>query len=360
MENLLDNIIQTSIPTYPTKEKVTVKPIRRPSDWLPSGHDSEFMNEGAGWVLCVPSHGNKKVLVDPLKDIALEYKQKLADDLGLESVSKFNVHRPDSFWKGFEIRLDRNGRVLDLQDPYDFVIYLALLCNTEYIAPSWVMRNMKQTYKYALEHAKDKVNTEIAEVNFKEKSYLTLSQMSNSRDLMNDYLWAHYLQVRTAKRPPIDASPDWLKKEIAKIIENDSKLFLKIAEDGDYRYKVMIVKALNVGAVHKDGEKYKFPGGEFPVGNLDQLVDHLKDERYQEDYLKLQTQIDIAQKKTLDNAKIDDKPTLDELKNETKKTEGESPIKLPGEITDVQHGPDATGPAEANVTDTTDETGPES
>jgi len=284
------------------KEKVTVRPIIRPSDWLPTGHDSQFMNEGSKWTLCVPSYEDRKVLVDPLKGMSGVHKAELAELLGLEGPGTFNVYRPDTYWKGFEILLDRVGRVLDLSDPHDFVTLKVLECNTEWIAPSYVMRNMKQTYKYALEFESDKINSEIAEVNVKEKSYVALSKMSNSRDIMGDFMWAYYLQVKTAQRPPIDAPADWLKKEIGKVIENDARQFLHIIEDEDYTYKVLIMKALNTGSLSRAGEQFRFPGGEFNVGSLQQMVDHLKDDRYQSDLIKLKTQINVAETTTLDAA----------------------------------------------------------
>ena len=281
-------------------EKVTVRPIRRPSDWLPDGHDSQFMNEGSKWSLCVPSFEDKKILVDPLKGMSKVHKEELAELLGLENANSFNVYRTDSFWKGFDVKLDRVGKVLDLSNAHDFVTFKVLECNSIWIAPSWTMRNMKQTYKYALEFESDKVNSEIAEVNEKEKSYVALSKMSNSREIMGDFMWSYYLQVKTAQRPPINAHADWLKKEIGKIIDTDAKTFLSIVEDEDYPLKVLIMKALNTGALSRAGEQYRFPGGEFNVGSLQQMVDHLKDDRYQDDYLKLKTQINIAETTVLD------------------------------------------------------------
>ena len=295
----MENVTTTS--SVLIDEKVTIRPIIRPSDWLPIGHDSQFMNEGSKWTLCVPSYEDRKVLVDPLKGMSGAHKVELAELLGLESPGVFNVYRPDTYWKGFEILLDRVGKVLDLSNPHDFVTLKVLECNTEWIAPNWSMRNMKQTYKYALEFASDKVNSEIAEVNTKEKSYVALSKMSNSRDIMGDFMWAYYLQVKTAQRPPIDAPADWLKKEIGKVIDNDAKLFLSIIEDEDYTYKVLIMKALNTGSLSRAGEQFRFPGGEFNVGSLQQMVDHLKDDRYQGDLIKLKTQIHVAETTTLDH-----------------------------------------------------------
>lgn len=294
----MENVIKTEVSVL-RRETVRVRAIRRPSDWLPEGHDSQFMNEGAKWNLCVPTHAEKKVLVDPLTGLSMEQKEDLARRLGLENASSFNVYRKDNYWRKFEIPIDKNGRVLNLSDPYDYVIYRVLQCNTDWIAPSWAMRFMKGTYKFALEHESDKIRTESDDVSNKERAYLALNKMGNSRTLMSDFLWAYYLQVREARRPPVEAPLDWLKNEIGKIIDSNIGMFLSIIEDPDYPYKVLIVKSLNVGALTRDGDKYRFPGGEFSIGTLDQMVAHLKDDRYQDDYLKLKTKIEVAEKTTL-------------------------------------------------------------
>ena len=330
--------------------KVTVKPIRRLSDWLPEGHDSNFMNEGARWTIGVPMLRDKKALVDPLKDLSPDEKQDLADKLGLESPSQFNIYRPENFWKTFSVNIDRNGLQLDLNDPYDYITYRVLQCNTEWIAPSLTMRNMKQTYKFALEHDNEKLVGEVSMVNKKESSYLALSKMSNSQEMMSNFMWAHYLQVKTAQRPPMEAPSDWLKKEIGKIIEHDPSLFLSIAEDETYPYKVLIMKALNIGALSRSGDNtYKFPGATKAIGSLEQMVAHIRDERHQEDLLKLKTQIDIAQKETL-TEKVSD-VSLEVLKefavtgkDQLTDSAGDSGIILPEDVKKVQHPKsDSTG-----------------
>jgi hypothetical protein len=333
-----------------TGEKVTVKPIRRLSDWLPEGHDSEFMNDGASWSLCVPTYANKKALVDPLSDLTSTQKGDLAEKLGLESSAEFNVYRSENYWKNFEVKIDRNGRQLDLTDPYDYIIYRVLQCNTTWIAPTFEMRNMKQTYKFALEHETDKMNTEVTLVNKKERSYLALSKISSSKDMMSNFMWAHYLQVKAAQRPPIEAPNDWLKTEIGKIIEHDADVFLKIVEDEGYPYKVLIMKAMNVGALARVGDQYMFPGAERPIGSLEQMVNHLMDERYQGDLLKLKTQVEIAQKETLDKkisaVNMDDIAPRIKTGEEIPLPDNGEEIPLPDNIETVREGDDIdTGPS---------------
>jgi hypothetical protein len=293
MENL------TTTGSVLTQEKVAVKPIRRLSDWVPEGHDSQFMNDGASWTFCVPMQRDKRALVDPLKGLDQSQKEELANKLGLESSALFNIYREDNFWKKFQVKLDNRGTTLDLSEPYDFVSYRVLMCNTDLIAPAWGMRNAKQTYKYGLEREDERLKDEVTSVDNKEKAYVALHHMGASHDQMTNFMWAHYLQVKTAQRPPIDAPIDWLKKEIGKIIEHDSDLFLRILEDETYPYKVLVMKALNVGALDRIGEKYRFHGTSNVLDNLDQMVAYLQDDRNQEEFLKLKTQINIAEKTTL-------------------------------------------------------------
>jgi len=150
-------------------------------------------------------------------------------------------------------------------------------------------------------------------------------------------MWAHYLQVRTAQRPPIDAPIDWLYKEIGKIIDYDADLFLSVAEDDSYVYKVLIMKALNIGALARSGDTYKFPGANRPIGTVDQMVNYLQDDRHQEDLLKLKTQIEIAEKQTL-NSEIGkvSKTILTDFATSPVTSEKGPGIILPEDVKDVK------------------------
>ena len=118
-------------------------------------------------------------------------------------------------------------------------------------------------------------------------------------------MWiVYYLKNKVAKKPPITATTDWLKREIGKIVEDNTDLFIEILDDVDYDLKILIQKAVSVGAIHRVRHEYTFPGADKPVGVLQELLDFLNDDRNQDDKMKLIYQVEnVDGKKNTDKEK---------------------------------------------------------
>lgn len=271
--------------------KITVRPIRRRGGWVHPEHDSSFMNDGATMGIVVPvTSGN--IVVDPLFDFTNDDRELFASQIGIEDVLKLNVHVKKNYWIGNTVTLDKNGLVLDLSNHVDFAKFLILRSDTNRIAPNWKSRFEKGTYKFAIVEEGEEVGEKVTKIDDVKKAYKLLGGIDFSTTKMKDFLYVYYLSKKEAKRPPRDATIEFLKSELGKIVEDDLQLFLEILEDDDYDVKLLIQKAANCGALLRDKHQYTVPGADKPIGVLSEVIAFIRDSRNQEFEMKLIQQVE--------------------------------------------------------------------
>lgn len=283
-------------------KKYVVRPIRRKGGWVSPEHDSSFMNEGSKLGLVVPVMAGN-VLKDPFvfgpnreDRFTQEDIQLLANELGLPDDKVLNVHFPKGFWRRNTVKLDRNGKYLALSETQDLVTFLILKSNTEIIAPNWSERFSKGTYKFALVEEGEELVDKVSNLEDKKNAYIHLDKMDHSLDKMSDFLYVYYLTKKDAKRPPTNATLDWFKNELGRIIETDLYTFNSILSDKDYLVKLLIQKSIKVGAILRDKHNYTLAGGDQPIGNIEDLIAYLDDDRNQDAKMKLLHQIEKSEK----------------------------------------------------------------
>lgn len=275
------------------KKKVKIDPIRRKGGWVPEDHDSAFMNEGAVMGIVVPVLKGD-ILVDPLIGFTKNDRELLAKDLGLEDDREFNVHSKKNYWRGNTVNVNRDGLNLDLSLLSDFVQYLILKAASEQVSPTWADRFDKGTCKFAIVEQGEEIKSEVLKIDDKKKAFKLFDRIDHSVEKMKDFLYVYYLHKKEyhSKRPPTDASLEWLKKEVGGILEDDLHVFLQILSDKRYDVKLLVQKAVNCGALLRDRHLYFVPGADKPIGVLEELIDYIDDPRNQEFEMKLMQQIE--------------------------------------------------------------------
>ena len=283
------------------KRKVSVKPIHRDGGWVASNHDSAFLNDGAVRDYTVPSKARGRVLVNPCPDFVQEKDgktddwQALADELGLESVRDLNPNTRKGFWMReaeSTVKMDKRGKFLNLKETRDFVEYLVLRSNSHLIAPTWATRFDNGEFMFALVEEGEEIIDNVSNLEENKKAYAYLDKIDSSAVKMTDFLYVYYLTKKEAKKPPRNGTIDWLKAEIGKIIKNDLNTYLTILDDPDYNLKLLIQRSVDSGALLKDRHIYSFPGADESVGNLEQLIEFLDDEKNQTERMKLMKMVE--------------------------------------------------------------------
>jgi len=271
-------------------KKVVVRPIRRKGGWLGPEHDSAFLNEGSTRDYTVPSRARGRVLVNPCPDFTQADLEFLRDELGLENIRDLNPNTPKGFWMReaeSTVKLDRNGKHLDLSQTRDFIEYLVLRSNSHLISPNWASRFDNGEFMFALVEEGEEMVDKVSNLEEKKAAYKYLGEIDHSAEKMTDFLHVYYLNKKEAKRPPRNAAVDWLKSELGKIIESDLKVFNEILSDKDYNLKLLIQRSVETGALLKDRHYYALPGADEPIGVLEDLIFYLDDPKNQTVRIKL-------------------------------------------------------------------------
>lgn len=283
------------------EKKVSVKPIHRDGGWVSSNHDSAFLNDGAVRDYTVPSKARGRVLVNPCPDFVQDKKtgiddwQALADELGLESVRDLNQNTPKGFWMReaeSTVKMDKRGKYLNLNETRDFIEFLVLRSCSHLIAPNWASRFDDGEFMFALVEEGEEIIDSVSNLEENKKAYAYLDKIDNSAEKMTDFLYVYYLTKKEAKKPPRNGTVDWLKAEVGKIIKNDLTIYLAILDDPDYNLKLLIQRSVDSGALLKDKHRYTFPGADSSVGNLEELIAYLDDEKNQTERMKLMKHVE--------------------------------------------------------------------
>lgn len=278
------------------RKKFTLRPIKRSGGWVGPEHDSAFMNDGAVAAYTVPSKAVGRGLVNPCPYFEVDEKkdindwQALADELGLESVRDLNPNTKKCFWMReaeSTVRVDKNGMHLDLMDTRGFVDYIVLRSNTHIIAPNWQSRFDSGEFKFALVEEGEELVDKVSNIEQEKKAYRFLDKIDNSANKMMDFLYVYYLTKKDAKKPPTNASVDWLKNECGRIIKEDLNIFLAILDDKDYNLKLLIQRSVETGALLKQRNRYYLPGEDDAIGSIDDVITYLDDPRNQAVRVKL-------------------------------------------------------------------------
>ena len=282
-------------------KKVTIRPIRREGGWVPGNHDSAFLNEGSARDYTVPSKPRGLVLVNPCPDFVQDKENKiddwqaLADELGLEHVRDLNPNTKKGYWMReaeSTVRLDRNGKHLNLNQTRDFIEYLVLRSNSHLIARNWASRIDSGEFMFAIVEEGEEITDQITNLEKKKIAYQLFGKMDHSATKMKDFLYVYYLMQRDAAPPPRNATMEWLKNEIGKIIESNLVTYLDILNDEDYTLKLLIQRSVETGALLKDKHVYTLPGADVPIGVLDDVLNFLNDPKNQTVRMKLMNHVE--------------------------------------------------------------------
>lgn len=280
-------------------KKVKVQPISRANGYFDENHDGASIFTGAEVSFGLPMKKDSKQLVRILNEEEQEFFAKKLN-LKLEDLDFYNPEA--KFWVNFRCKITKEGIDLDLSEPMDNLKW-RLLKVMPVVAPSWGERFDSALYKFALVEA----GYEVAEINKKadktKRAWKAFGRIEDSIEKMTDVLEVY------GKRVSKTASRDWLQAEITKMIEDNKPKqaggitpldeFLSIVEDPHFETRVLIQKAIAIGAIKKSGKHgYKLAGvdetEENTADNLTEMIEFILSPKNQNVKLKIQAQIDAA------------------------------------------------------------------
>lgn len=268
--------------------KVKVKIVRHDGGWLPPEHEAAEMMRDSKRIYVTPGSASKGALVNPLLGLTAEQLDLVARKMGLEGREDLNVNkRENNFWNRFEVVLTRDGAFYDLSDVVQFLKWAVLRSDIDKIAPSWNERFDRGTYEFALVEEGEEDNQKLSRGEKQKEAWRLCGKLEATEAGMRDFLWVYYLNYKDAQKPPKQATQEFLRTQVYDIVENFTDRFLELASDPDYQTKLLVQKALSVKAVALRKGKYYIGDSTDAVGNLNELVEFLDDDRNQEDRLKI-------------------------------------------------------------------------
>jgi hypothetical protein len=279
-------------------KKIKVMPIVREGSWLSNitkNHDGIVLFTGTGVTYSVPvtPSGN---MVNVLEGESLETIKWLERELGLDdNALSPNRQRDKNFWmreKITRVKLTKDGAVLNLLNPIDYIKYLVLKCNQELIAPSWESRFDKGSYKFALVDNDIEVRESSKKADLMRDCYMEFGKISDSEAKMKGILKIYFTETKSVNKVPTKTTKEFLKGEINKVIDTNPKKFLAIIQDADFGVKADISEAITVGYIEKVGKaRYQFKDMIDEQFTYDELVSYLKDKSNSDRYLILKQSI---------------------------------------------------------------------
>jgi hypothetical protein len=270
--------------------KIRIKLIPKGVNPLIEDPDHEaynlFGNSTRDYLLPVDRQGN---LHNPF--ICKEEQEWLEKELDLD----LNYHKSEkNYFTKAGVVLGKNDKLIDLDNPKQYLEYVILRANRQYIAADLASSKKKATYKYVIVGENAEVKATASKANQRIEAYKFLGKIEDDRQAMLDFLKVYGKKVSEVSKI------EFLVGEMEKIIVENIELFLETSKDkGNYDIKLLIAQAVEAGAIIKDKRKYFLPGGDPLCGEgdaptLENAVIYLKNKANQDVLITLQARVKNA------------------------------------------------------------------
>lgn len=234
-------------------EKVYVRFIPHNDRGLPKDH---VMSGGK-------ADGATDCFVVPVLRSTSKYKNVLTNDekdylehiLGLDSGALSVYKTENNYWDNYTVMIQnaKDGLMLDLSDPEDYIKYKVLLANNEFIAPS-VQERMdrpKATYKYELVRTNEENDMAGAKVDAKKACYKEFDKIDGDFNTMRVLV-----ELMDGRPYGANTSIEFFRSRIDTLIEKDPKALLRAITDQYLHAKVLLRCGTEKGTISKRGDYY--------------------------------------------------------------------------------------------------------
>lgn len=210
------------------------------------------MAEGAVRTFVVPRLSSG-MFVNILTD---KEKTFLEEIMGLEYNALSIYKKVDNFWDDSnenginKVRLSKQDNYFNLSDPEDYIRYKILLANKDYIAPSLqaLQDTPKATYQYVIISEGEETKTAKDNMSATMRCYKEFGKIEDDFDTLR-------VIIETIDGRPTSKTVklEFLQTKANELIQNDSKIFLKVINDPMLSTKVLIKKAIEAGLISNRG-----------------------------------------------------------------------------------------------------------
>jgi predicted metal-binding transcription factor (methanogenesis marker protein 9) len=259
---------------------VHVKPINRPT-WLPEGHDGEFRYTNCAEFLAVQMNVRTRTHNTGLEK---DEETTLEKELKLEpgTLSPYN----SIYWSSYPtmIPITRDGIMLDLANPKDYIWYKNLLVHSE-VANSETEKYDSPEYRYVMTSPEQEAKVKNEQGKVRREAYKLFGKLSI--DNMKDVL------KLLGQRVSDDVSIDFVEGKITETMDENPQAFINLVKDKDFKMKVFVSNCIAKKAIIKNGPKYLLNGGDQIGLGIDEAIAYLSDHNNQDVYKSLKAKVEI-------------------------------------------------------------------
>lgn len=180
-------------------------------------------------------------------------KAYLEEIMGLEYNALSIYNKVDNFWDNFMVRLTKQDNYLNLADPEDYIKYKVLLANKDYIAPSIqeAEDHPKATYQFVIVHENEESKASRKKLTATMQAYMEFGKIQEDADTLRTI-------IETIDGRPVAKTSkiEFLQDKVGKLIQADSKLFVRVVTDPMLSTKVLIKRAVEEGLISNRGGMY--------------------------------------------------------------------------------------------------------
>jgi hypothetical protein len=261
---------------------IHVKPVNRPT-WLPEGHDGEVRYTNCAEFIAVQFSLKTRTHVTGLeKDEELELEKELKLEPG--TLSQYNT----IYWSSYPamIPITREGIMLDLANPKDYIWYKNLLAHSE-VANSEVEKYDSPEFRYVMTSPEQEARIKNDRGKVLREAFKVFGKLSTSD--LKDVL------KLLGKRVNDDASVDFIEGQVTEFMEETPQLFIDLVKDENFKMKVFISNCIIAKAMKKTGAKYMLNGGDTIGIGLDQTIEYLSNPENQDVYKSLKAKVEVEE-----------------------------------------------------------------
>lgn len=177
-------------------------------------------------------------------------KACLEEVMGLEYNALSIYNKVDNFWDNYQVRLTKQDNFLNLADPDDYIKYKVLLANKDLIAPSLqdLEDHPKATYQFVIIHENEESQASKKKMNATMQSYMEFGKIQENADILRTII-----ETIDGRPTSKNSKIEFLQEKVGKLIQADSRLFVRVATDPLLSTKVLIKKAIEGGLISNRG-----------------------------------------------------------------------------------------------------------
>lgn len=227
---------------------------------------------------------------------SVEEREYLEKMMGLPEGGLSPGRKVNNFFDEYVITLSKADKVLDLNNPDDYLFFLVANTQRDYIAENVRDIRNRATYHWYFLDENTEREVEALRINSTSRAWIEYGKIESSSAKLKHVL----VEYRGGSNMPSKANDiKWLQTEVGKLIESDATSFLNIIQDPNLQYKIDIYNSVHLGILKKDKGYYFMEDGtklslDGEDNSLDGAIRFLKAPENNEYHITLRQRIENA------------------------------------------------------------------